>query len=898
MTSLIPPHFRLSVESQADPAAVVAIGPQMRLTLLTSRLLRLEYDPAGAFEERPSQVFWQRRQTVPAFQVRRRAAAVEIETAHLLLACAPQPDGPFNAANLSITLKQSGLTWRPGDGDAGNLLGTARTLDQADGRVTLEPGLLSRSGWTLVDDSHALVFDEGGWLSARASPAEAQDWYFFGYGRAYSDLLADFSRVAGPAPLIPRWALGNWWSRYWPYSQAELQELMREFRRRAVPLSVCIIDMGWHLPGWTGYTWERTLFPDPPALMAFLHEQGLKTALNLHPADGVGAHEAAYAQMAAALGLDPASEKPVRFDLEDPAFAKAYFEILHHPQEAAGVDFWWMDWQQGNPARLPGLNLLWWINHLHFGDLGRDGVKRPFVFSRWGGLGNHRYPIGFSGDTVVTWDSLAFQPYFTAAAANVNYGWWSHDIGGHYHGLEEPELYTRWVQWGVFSPIFRLHSTMNPYHDRRPWGHDAETARITTAAMQLRHALIPYLYSMAWRNHTQSQPLIRPMYHLHPDDEQAYACPRQYSFGSELTAAPFTAPADPDTRLSRQVVWLPEACYDFLNGSPYPPGWRAIYGRMDEIPVFARAGAVVPLGPLEGWGGAGLPAELTLHIFPFASQSGSRRFELFEDDGETQAYTHGEYAVTAFEHSGSAGRQVLVIQPAQGSAALLPAERHYRLRFHAVEPAAALSIRLNGAALDPAAYTARYDAESHCFQVDGLRLTPADRLEVTLEAAGWQADPRRLQAIKLVEAMRAGTEVRKSLFFELDTLLDDPAQLAAYQVALSRPQMRALLETMTGAGLEHIANAGEELVVAWNNPAARQPIPARLSLSQEIIHEYNWFQRCRLESGEAPAFKVFRPAVDFAAGPTAVQFSYADLLKVVTLHNAGGPYPHIHAGVY
>ena len=161
---------------------------------------------------------------------------------------------------------------------------------------------------------------------------------------------------------------------------------------------------------------------------------------------------------------------------------------------------------KGNPNTLPGLNLLWWINHLHFYDLGRENIKRPFVFSRWGGLGNHRYPIGFSGDTVVTWESLAFQPYFTATAANVGYGWWSHDIGGHMEGIEDAELFARWVQFGVFSPIFRLHSTKNPYMKRRPWKYDAEIYQVSREAMQLRHAFdsLPVQHVVAKSHHGNS----------------------------------------------------------------------------------------------------------------------------------------------------------------------------------------------------------------------------------------------------------------------------------------------------------------------------------------------------------------------------------------------------------
>ena len=287
-----------------------------------------------------------------------------------------------------------------------------------------------------------------------ARDADYRDLYFFGYGHDYVGCLREYGQVSGRVPMVPRYALGNWWSRYWDYRQNELRDLMVEFHEKQVPLSVCIIDMDWHITrtgnassGWTGYTWNREQWPDPDGFIAWLHEQGLRTAMNLHPADGIWPHEAQYEAMARWMGQDPQSQEPVHFDLADPRFVEGYFDILHHPMEAEGVDFWWLDWQQGQRmvhSRRPVAEVmdpLWWLNHLHFYDLRRNGTKRPFIFSRWGGLGNQRYPIGFSGDSWVTWATLEFQPYFTATASNVAFGWWSHDVGGHSAGTEDPELF-------------------------------------------------------------------------------------------------------------------------------------------------------------------------------------------------------------------------------------------------------------------------------------------------------------------------------------------------------------------------------------------------------------------------------------------------------------------------
>ncbi|MCA9924703.1 MAG: hypothetical protein KC421_20145, partial [Anaerolineales bacterium] len=330
--------FPIQFAAKANPEAVVTAG-KARFTVLTPRLLRLEFSQTAVFEDRPSQAFWYRAQPVPKFETWEEDGRFHLATAHLHLTYRSDADSFVDA--LTITLAETNTTWTCGQTDPLNLKGTIRTLDTVDGVIALEEGLFSRSGWTVYDDSARLVFDESGWLANRDAPAGYQDLYFFGYGTDFHGCLRDFAQVAGPAPMIPRWALGNWWSRYWAYSEDELMGLMDEFGAHGVPLSVCIVDMDWHITntgnrssGWTGYTWNRDLFPDPPAFMAALHNRGLKTALNLHPADGVHSHEAQYVEMAVHMDIDPEMGEPVPFAIADPHFTQAYFEKLHHPQEA------------------------------------------------------------------------------------------------------------------------------------------------------------------------------------------------------------------------------------------------------------------------------------------------------------------------------------------------------------------------------------------------------------------------------------------------------------------------------------------------------------------------------------------------------------------------------------
>lgn len=856
-----PAYTRVIFDPVADPAAVVRAG-SARFTVLTSRLIRMEYSFDGRFEDRPSQVFWYRRLPVPAYRTERDGTRLILTTDHLRLEYSGG-DAPFAADTLAVSLMPAGPAWHYGDVAAGNLLGTARTLDKANGSTQLEPGLLSRGGWTVVDDSRTLVFDELGWLASRETAAGSHDLYFFGYGNDYRECLRAYRLVSGGVPLLPRWALGNWWSRYWAYSDEDLRQLMTEFRDRDVPLSVCIVDMDWHLvdvgegvSGWTGYTWNPALFPDPPGFIDWLHAQGVRTALNLHPALGIRPHEAAYVAMAGRLGIDSQAGRPIPFDIANRRFSDAYFEILHHPQEAIGVDFWWMDWQQGTQASIAGLDPLWWLNHLHHYDLARGG-KRPFIFSRWGGLGNHRYPIGFSGDTVVSWESLAFQPYFTATAANVAYGWWSHDIGGHMQGIEDRELYTRWVQFGVFSPIFRLHSTKNPFHERRPWGYDAEVLRITRDVMQLRHALIPYLYTMARLDEMEGITLVRPMYHDYPSRDEAYACPQQYLFGTDFIVAPYTEPADGDTRLSRQAVWLPPGdWYHFLSGAYFQgDAWYTCYGGLDDIPVFVRAGAIVPLGPKAGWGGTDNPEELHLHIF--AGDDG--RFVLYEDDGETTAHQKGEFALTRFEQRWNDGRLQITISPPGGDHSFVPESRTYILHIHGISMPGRIAMMVDG---DSQSRVYDYDEIKEICRVEPLTLQSGARGRITVRFAAdatplSRRDRTQEELRRMIAAFRLDSLAKMWLISRLKEMAENPDRLADFGIDLTPSQMCALLEVTQGVGVNLVVDKAEPyLLVVWNN---RGLSGFRYHFAQ--LRPEKWFARERFGSsvGITPGFQAIRP---------------------------------------
>lgn len=627
LVSVSPPsRYWLDSKPRANPFAVIKGSEgnsHWRFTLLDDRVLRYEWSPDGAFEDRASTFALFRHFNAPHFQIEHC-----IEGTHLLLRTAcfelVYDKTEFSPKSLQIRARKGDWPWPhhgPSYGDwlweydgqsYGDLGGTARTLDGADGRIPLSPGLASRhQPYSVVDDSDSMLFEDDGWIGTR-KPGR-KDGYFFVFGTQYADAVKFLYRLSGAAPLLPRWALGNWWSRYHEYTADEYIQVMDRFLHHNIPISVAVIDMDWHLvdipakfgTGWTGYTWNKTLFPNPDAFLAALHARRLKVALNDHPADGVRSFEHLYKDVAEALRRDTSQGEAIDFDCCDREFMDAYFDVLKAKLERQGVDFWWIDWQQGETSKRPGVDPLWVLNHYHYLTSMRNAraMEQPMTFSRYAGPGSHRYPIGFSGDTVISWETLRFQPEFTATASNIGYGWWSHDIGGHYGGVHSNELAARWVQLGCFSPILRMHSTKNQWNSKEPWNFEHQTDQIMTRVLRFRQALTPFLFTMSVRATYEGQPLVQPLYWRHADQPaHCYSYPNEFYFGPSLLVAPITQPTSPCTLLAAVPVWLPgppaTRYVDIFHPVfVYSAGDRPLvmHRSMANIPVLAPEGTVFVL---------------------------------------------------------------------------------------------------------------------------------------------------------------------------------------------------------------------------------------------------------------------------------------------------------------
>ena len=730
-------------------------GEHYRITVLASRMLRLEYCESNIFEDRPSVFACCRNFDAPEFEVCRHNGKLEIHTEYLSLF---YDEKPFSAGGLSIKVRSEtrGIysTWHYGDKLRENLGGTARTLDMADGEIPLRKGIQSRlQGYSVIDDSDSPLIESDGDIMSRAE--KAIDLDFFGYGLEYQAALNDFFELSGRPPMLPRYALGNWWSRFHAYSDDEYLNLMDRFRAERVPFSVAVMDMDWHITditakqgkGWTGYTWNKELFRNPKNFLSQLHSRSLKCALNLHPAEGIQPHEEQYVEAAVRMGLDPASGRDIPFDMCSKDFVDTYFKCLLKPREDEGVDFWWIDWQQGDASCIDGADPLWLLNHFHTLHSAEIN-QRPLILSRYAGPGSHRYPIGFSGDTIISWDSLRFQPYFTATAANIGYGWWSHDIGGHCAGTYDEELTVRWVQFGAFSPIMRLHSTSNIFSGREPWNYSGEVCSILKAFLRLRHRLVPYLYTMNFESARHGIMPLRPMYYLYPRAEEAYQVPNQYYFGSQLIVCPITSPVSAETGMGSVAAWLPEGTYyDFFTARRYSGGGMKILHRpLSQIPVFAKAGAIVPLtGEQEAERfGVELPEAIDVNVF--CGDSGE--YTMYEDDGSDE-----HAALTRFEVKWSEDAMRFSIKPDEDGFRVRPAMRRYRVCFYGIK---------NSTVKSDVAYEKTYDTEKKVLTVTFGKNSGKIELQV-LNAELADID-RSKRIFKLLQHCRIGYELKEKIY--------------------------------------------------------------------------------------------------------------------------------------
>ena len=357
---------------------------------------------------------------------------------------------------------------------------------------------------------------------------------------------------------------------------------------------------------------------------------------------------------------------------------------------------------------MKNLSNTWWINYAFFSDMEKRRETRPMLYHRWGGLGNHRYQVGFSGDAVISWKSLDFQPYFNSTASNVLYGYWSHDLGGHIGSQIDPEMYTRWLQFGALSPIMRTHSQKGAKLNKEPWVFNKEYCDIIRETIRQRYVMAPYIYTMARKGYDDGISLCRPMYYDYPENKEAYEFRNEYMFGDDVLVMPVTAPVENDYAQVR--VWLPEGeWYEWHTGALLKG--NQIVERsfaVDEYPIYIKAGAILPMYLDNVMNLNGNDEEVAVTFFPGGGDTAE--FKLYEDNGNDKNYA-SEYAVTKLSSVRNGNEQTLVIGKREGAYKDMPLARPFKVKV--LSSLIPQSVTVNG---HPAKY--HYSGEDFALLID------------------------------------------------------------------------------------------------------------------------------------------------------------------------------------
>jgi alpha-D-xyloside xylohydrolase len=612
-----------------------------------------------------------------------------------------------------------------------NLRGQHQYLYQQNMK-TVVPVLVSTRGYGIfVDSCSLLTFHDDAFGSYLWSDVDDELDYYFVYGPEFDQIIHELRALTGQAPLLPKWAYGYLQSKERYTSQAELLEIVREYRARQLPLDGIVLD--WK--SWTGDLWgQKSLdpdrFPNPDQMTADLHALHAHLMVSIWPimkpggADWQELHDQGFL-----LG------NQANYDAFNPAARACYWQQAKRGLFSHGIDAWWCDctepfeadWKGAikpepeerlrinveeakrylDPEVINAYSLLH-SEGIYNGQRQVTAAKRVVNLTRSAYLGQQRYAtITWSGDVVATWDTLRRQiadglnfcvtgvPYWTTDIGAFFVGrrpdlwFWSGDYDAGVDDLGYRELYVRWFQFGAFLPMFRPHGTDTP---REIWrfgepGDPMYEALVKT--LQLRYRLLPYIYSLAgWTTH-QAYTMLRALPFDFRYDPAVYDVADQFMFGSALLVNPVTQPmyytrdsaplADiPKTR----SVYLPAGTewYDFWTDQRYQGGQTIeANAPLEVIPLYVRAGSIVPLGPYRQHVDDQPEAPIELHIYPGSNGS----FLLYEDEGDNYRYEQGAFATILIEWDNAARR--LTLGQRLGQYPGLPEHREFHLLLHDVK---------------------------------------------------------------------------------------------------------------------------------------------------------------------------------------------------------------------
>ena len=612
--------------------------------------------------------------------------------------------------------------------DLQNLGGVIQRADRMDGRLehkdynTASPttpkqfpnGLLSQQGFTILKKvDQRLVHND--------TEGTSSEYFFFIYGDDYKTALKDFTNLNGKIPMLPKWSLGNWFSRYQPFKDKDYINFVNRFRKEKIPIDVIVPDMNWHKDGWYGTRFDENNFPNMPEFLKWTNENGIRVGFNHHPGALIPEDpKSVLFAKKTGINIDSLVKRTDSiykvtkwenikgtglYGEENPAYIKPYFDTYLAPIMDLGLDFHWVD---GTPS-LENLKEYYLATENY-------NKQRAIVLTRQGSgsFDHHKYPIGFSADTYISWESLAYNIEITLKGAN-NGVYWSHDIGGHMgkndDDFDKSELFTRWIQFGALTPFNRLHATGGvtlddrKMHIRRPWLWNSTVLKSAKKIMQLKYKMMPYIYTLNRNAYDKGLIMTQGMYINYPSYLEAYKYSEsQYMIGKDILVAPITKPSEDGQGikgLGNKNLWIPPGVwYDYFSGDEVKgPIETMVKKPIDEIPLFFKEGAIIPTRTYLNYTDE-LPLEnLVIEFYQF-SKADYSSFDFYEDDGKTLEYKKDKYRWTTIDFSlSSTNENKITIYPTNGFYENNVTVRNYNLIIKHIDYYPK-TININGKRLD------------------------------------------------------------------------------------------------------------------------------------------------------------------------------------------------------
>ena len=651
-------------------------GNKYRITVLSDVLLRFEYSETGKFNDYPT-IFAINRNFAkkPVFTVKQDEKYINITNDYFILEYSKEK--PYIASklvpdsNLRITLKDTDKLWYFGNPEVKNLKGTTYSFDNKT-NISLSKGLYNLDGFASIDDTMSPVFISDGTI--KKNPSDALDVYVFIYKNDFQKALDSYFELTGKPSFLPRYALGLCWNKNEDYTEEELKDIINNFNKINIPLSSILLGSKWNLnkEGKTlsNYKFDNEKYKNLEQTINDIHQKNVFLGVTINPKNGITPYDNGYQSLKTKLNITKDGIIPIN------VYNTAILEtFLNETLANLNIDFIKID--EITEDKIKTFMLM----HYIYKSLSKTAERRGLILSRNPGIASHRYPALYSGNTKVSWKTLKYLPYFNITSSNLGLSYYSHDIGGYEGGVEDSELYTRYVQFGTYSPIFRFSSKEGRYYKREPWKWDIFTESIVKDYIRIRHRLIPYIYSEMYKYSKDGINLIKPLYLDYEKilDEPLYK--NEYHFGKELFVCPITEPKDKVMNRVVHRMYLPEGTwYDFKTGKKFPGGKRYVTFYKDEdYPVYAKSGAIVPMAILDenNLNSVKPPEKMEIQVFPGVSNN----YDLYEDDGVTNLYKEGYYIVTNIDYNYRKNNYTLILRPTQGKTGIIPDKRDYKIKF-------------------------------------------------------------------------------------------------------------------------------------------------------------------------------------------------------------------------